>query len=185
MYAFVGNGMQCLVHSKAKLDLLVSLYAYPKFQKVETEAEGRAWLRANTRGYNNYKRVWLGDTVGVGMIRASYFIRDGKCFVNIDTKEVGNINLKPTDKDMSFTKSGFKHALVFKGLELDDAVLSHHLICISRILAVVGKLPDIEITVPYMGVLMAVSAYKGDAKHVRMFTNSIKTRIGALSLKVR
>lgn len=185
MYAFVGNGFQGIVKTQEALQVLLSLYPYPKFRKQSTEEEARKWLSINSRKYNNFKRDHYGDCCDTGFAKVEYFIYDGCLFYNIFTDKVGRLLVEAKDSDTSILRSPDNIAIKIKDTNLKEQLITHHCIALLKVLTLIGPYIDVDLVLPDMSILLAITAYTGSAYLIRSLQKTIKERIGGVSYTIR
>lgn len=183
MFAVVANGFQTIVSTTQQLDTILALFPYPKFQKVKDEVEGREWIRANSR--LSYKKCITnyGGSSNHGYVEVEYFIHDGSVFYNVITKKIGFLRLSAQD-DVFMDSRPELIKVKIPNVNLDDLLIAHHVIAISRMLKMIGPYVDVVFDVPDMSVFLAMTKYTGNNYVIKRTREQVDKRLGEVSYTV-
>lgn len=183
MYAIVANGIQTIVKTSEQLDVILGLFPYPKFQKVNTEVEGREWIRNNSRiSYASDIRNY-GETSKYGYAEIDYFISNNNIFYNVDTSKLGYIRVESSDNVLVDSRPELLKVKVLN-VVLDNSLIAHHVIAIHRVLVLLGDYVDVSINVPDMSVYLALTKYTGTNYMIKRTQDLIKRRLASVSFTV-
>lgn len=185
MYALVANGIQTVVRSQEQLDLLISIYPYPKFRKCRTESDAREWIRQNSRADYGTEHRHYGDPAVTGYAEIEYFIADNTIYCNINTRKCGFIKIRTKDLNVKLDQRREFIKMKIENVVLNDDNISHHMIAIQRILIILGPYVDVDITVPDISVFLAATRYKGNNYILQDAQEAINSRLGAVSFTIR
>lgn len=184
MYAIVANGYQGIVDTKRELDLVISIYPYPKFRKFNDRDAAIAFLRRYTRKYA-YSVKEYGDTYKRGFATLEYFIvEDGIC-ANLHTNKLGNVFMLNSSDDVIFDKRPDFYKIKVKNVKLNDSLIRHHIIAIKRLLKIVGPVISICVVVPDISIYLALTSYKGKDNVIVDAQRTLSTRLGGVSYTIR
>lgn len=184
MYAFISNECKLIVKSQHQLEFLTSVFSYPKFAKVSTEAEARQFFIENDRAFFTADRKLYGRKDSVGYVKISYFIRDNNIYVNADTSAFGYIKFRDLPDNVIAEYGYEKMRLKFKNVILDDNLIAHHCIAITNILRLFGPYVSIDIKVPDISVFLALTKYTGNNYLIKTTQNLIISRSGYVSYTI-
>lgn len=184
MYAVVANGLQTICKTQSELESIMLFYPYPKFEKCNSEEEGREWLRAHAREYRSVTFFNYGSTATSGYATIEYFIANNTIYYNIDTSKVGHIKVAQSDK-MKMESKPERLKIKIENVMLDDNLISSHIIAITRILKILGEYVDVNIVVPDISIYLAVEKYTGSNYMIKTLKNIIATRLGGVSITIR
>lgn len=186
MYVFVANGYKGIVESKQILDVLASIYPYPKFRKVRSREDAINFLARYNRGEVQANFYNYGDTdryFGYSSIR--YVIDSKDLYVTIDTSKVGFIRVSNKgQKDVVVDNRPTMIRIKISDIRLNNDLISDHCIAISTILELLGGYVDINIEVPDISIYLALTKYSGDNYVIRDVQEIIKTRLGGVSVTI-
>lgn len=186
MYVLIANGYKGIVESKETLDILSSIYPYPKFRKVKTKEDAIKFLnRYNRRDYgvqfNNYGTT--DSNYCYAFIK--YVIDNSDLYVSIDTSKIGFIRINNKNKkdvvvDNRPTMIRFK----ISNINLKDELISDHCIAIYTILDILGEYVDVNIEIPDISVYLALYKYVGESYVIKNTQEIIKERLGGVSVTI-
>ena len=184
MYAFVSNGFQTIVKTSEQLDVLLGIFPFPKFQKVYTEAEGREWIKQNSRV--NYASVVnnYGSTSSKGYAEIDYFIDGGNLYYNVKTDKVGYIRVD-VKQDVLVDSRPELLKIKIRNIALDNILISHHVLAVQRILKLLGPYIDVNINLPDMSVYLALTKYTGNNFVIKRTREVIDKRLGVVAYTVK
>lgn len=178
MYAFLSNEYRTTVYTQRQLDFLISIYSYPQFKKVNSEAEAARWFSEQDRKFIRDTKVRYGRKDKVSYIAVEYFIADNNIYYNIDTSKFGLIKFEeiPSNavQDVRFDFIKLK----LKNVVLNDVLIAHHCIAISNILKILGPYPNIELKLPDISVYLACTKYTGKNFVIQKTKREIRDRFG-------
>lgn len=186
MYVFVANGYKGIVESRQTLDILASIYPYPKFRKVRTKTDAINFLARYNRGEVQVNFYNYGETDRYnGYASIKYVIDENDLYVTIDTSKVGFIrvgtkNLKDTVVDNRPTMIRSK----ISNINLNNELISDHCMAVNTILELLGGYVDVNIEVPDISVYLALTKYSGDNYIIRESQDIIKNRMGGVSITI-
>lgn len=186
MYVFVANGYKGIIESKETLDILASIYPYPKFRKVRTKVDAINFLARYNRGTVQPNFYNYGNTDRYfGFAAINYVIDNNDLYVTIDTSKVGFIrisskNLKDTFIDNRPTMIRIK----ISNICLNDNLISDHCVAITTILRLLGGYVDINIYVPDISIYLALTKYSGDSYIIKDIQDILKSRLGGVSITI-
>lgn len=184
MYALVANGIATICSNYRQLQALISLYPYPKFQKCSTMEEARRWLRVHARGIRSVSFDNYGDTATTGYVTVCYrIVPNGICY-DLDTRLIGYIKVHAGDGALVRGSRDTIHIEVLD-VELDNALIVHHLLAIRRILRILGGFVDVNLVVPDISIYLAIRQYAGKNYVIKGLQHMIAQRLGALSITIR
>ena len=183
MYAIVANGIQTIVKTQEQLDIIISLFPYPKFQKVFSEKEGREWISRHSRiDYSKEFRNY-GETAKKGFAEIDYFIDGNNIYYNVKTEKLGFIRVEREDGVLIDSRPELLKIKVVN-VALDDLKIAHHCIAIQRLLLMLGEYVEVTFNIPDMSVYLAVTKYTGNNFVIKRTQDLIKKRLGAVSFTV-
>lgn len=186
MYVFIANGYKGIVESKQTLDILASIYPYPKFRKVRTYEDALNFLARYNRGEVQANFYNYGDTDNyLGYATIKYVIADNDLFVTIDTSKVGFIRINPRGlKDTVVDNRPTMIRVRISDIGLNDDLISDHCVAITNILELLGGYVDVNIEVPDVSVYLALTKYSGDNYIIRNCQEVIGSRLGGVSITI-
>lgn len=187
MYVFIANGYKGIVESKQTLDILASIYPYPKFRHVGTKEAAIKFLNRYNRGEKQANFYNYGETdrdYCYATIR--YVIDQQDLFITIDTSRVGfirvaNKNIRDTVIDNRPTMIRIR----ISNINLNDNLISDHCVAITTILELLGGYVDINIEVPDISVYLALTKYTGDNYIIKETQEVVKSRLGGVSITIK
>lgn len=183
MYAIVANGIQTIVKTSEQLDVILGIFPYPKFQKVKTEAEGREWIRNNSRiSYATDIRNY-GETAKRGYAEIDYFISGNSIYYNVKTAKLGFIRIEQSDGVLVDSRPELLKIKI-QNVVLDNMLIAHHVIAIQRILLLLGEYVDVNINLPDMSVYLALNKYTGNNFVIKRTQEYIRKRLASVSFTV-
>ena len=187
MYALIANGFCGLVYSWEHLQVLASIYPYPKFRKVKDEIEGKMLLERYKRGQFDDHFENYGETdQSYGFAVIDYIIDGSNLYVSIDTTKVGFIKVKKSPfNDTSVDNRPTMIKIIVRNINLNDNLISDHCVAINTILQILGEFVDVNICVPNISVYLALARYTGDNFFIRDVQNTLKTRLGGVSYTIK
>lgn len=187
MYVLIANGYSGVIESKETLDVLASIFPYPKFRKVVDKEAAFAFLEKYRRGdyapvYNNY-----GDTDAYyGYAKVTYIIDKNDLYVTVDTSKLGNVKLPPPkDRNIVIDNSTQMIRIKIRDINLNDDKISDHCYAIYTILNLIGEFVDVNIEVPDISVYLALFKYKGEYYSITAAQEEIHNRLGAVAVTIK
>lgn len=183
MFAVVANGIQTVVNTQEQLDTIISMFPYPKFQRVRTVEEGWAWIKNNGRVSYSKNIKNYGECSKSGYADIEYFIWDNNIFYNVDTSKVGFIRVDIKENMVADSRPEFIKIKI-SNVVLDNLLIAHHVLCVQRILNILGPNIDVNINVPDMSVYLALTQYTGSNYVIKKTRELISKRLGAVSYTV-
>lgn len=180
MYACVGPEISKIVDSYAEVNDLRQKYPYIKCRRFDTEDECLEFTHRFANKHSLQDINHYGDTFKDLYIHMEYFIH-GDVYYNFDTRQLGNIRILPTSKDVTAENRMGLTKLRMSGLSLTDDIASH-LVAIYHGLKLVGPLVDVDITIPDHSIYYALCSYTGTDRTVNKVVNFIHQRQGRVSL---
>lgn len=184
MFAVVANGFQGVCKTQRHLDMVLALYTYPKFRKVNTEEEAFKWIRENSRSFHSNRCVQYGNTASTGFLNVRYKIVDNRIEYNVDTNQVGFVNTINSNKDVIIRSGPNNFDVIIENVVLQDEKITSHIIAIKRILSVIGDYVDVNVMVPDMSVYLAITKYRGSNYIIQSLQRDIDNRLGGISFTV-
>lgn len=187
MYAFISNEYKTIVKTASQLDILCSLFSYPKFCKVNSTDEARLFFAENDRTEikNALQKKKYGKRDKAGYITVDYYIANNSIFCNVDTKHFGFIRLRNVPSNVAVESSYSNMRLKFKNIILDDRLIAHHCLAISNILRFYGEEINIEIILPDISVYLAIVKYTGSNFIIKNIQSLVKSRKGAIYFTIK
>lgn len=185
MYVLVANGYCGVIKSRAVLDLMTSIYPYPKFRKVEDEAQAFNLLNKFKR--SDYSSIFrnYGETVRSGYVDVSYIICDKALYATYDISKAGEIFIMSNWRKGIVSDNGSSMIkVVFKELSLNRESITGNCIAIQNCLDTLGGFVDVNIHVPDISVYLALTKYSGENYVIRELQSTIKNRLGGCSLTI-
>lgn len=186
MYVFVANGYKGIIESKQVLDVMSSIYPYPKFRKVRTMEDAIHFLARYDRGEVQPNFDTYGDTdKNFGFAKINYVIDKDDLFVTIDTSKVGFIRINPNG--MSDTVVDNRPTMIrvrISGIYLNNDLISDHCVAITTILNLLGGYVDVNIVVPDISIYLAMTRYTGDNYIIRECREVLQNRLGGVSITI-
>lgn len=186
MYVFIANGYKGIIESKQTLDVLASIYPYPKYRKVRSREDAIRFMARYDRGavqvsFDNYgntdKKCGYADIV--------YVIDNKDLYINIDTSRVGFIRVNPSNFKDTVVDNRFNMVRIkISSINLNNELISDHCVAISSILNILGGFVDVTINIPDISIYLALTKYTGDSYIIKDVQNTIKTRLGGVSLTI-
>lgn len=183
MYAVVANGFQAVVQTRERLDVIISIFPYPKFQYVKTEDEGRQWIRENSRSSYTKNITNYGNSSNTGFVVVDYFICNNCIYYNIRTDRLGFIRI-PTQDGVFYDQRPELIKAKVVNVNLNDLLIMHHVIAIQRVLLMIGSYVDVVVNVPDMSVFLTLTKYSGKNYVVQRTKELINKRVGSVSYTV-
>lgn len=186
MYVFVANGYKGIIESKQTLDILSSIYPYPKYRKVRTRTDAVNFLGRYDRGEVSANFSNYGETDKYyGFAVVKYVIDKDDLYLTVDTSKVGFIiistsRLKDTVVDNRPTMIRAK----ISNIKLNNDLISDHCVAITTVLELLGGYVDVNIEVPDISVYLALTKYSGDNYIIRESQEVIKSRLGGVSITI-
>lgn len=186
MYVFVANGYKGIVESKQTLDILASIYPYPKFRHVANHEAAVNFLARYNRGERQANFDNYGDTDrDYCYATIKYVIDERDLFITIDTSKVGfiripNKNIKDTVVDNRPTMIRVR----ISNINLNNNLISDHCVAITTTLELLGGYVDVNIEVPDISIYLALTKYSGDNYIIKESQEVIKTRLGGVSITI-
>ncbi len=186
MYVLIANGYKGIIESKETLDVLSSIYPYPKFRAVRTREDALKFLRRYDRGIVSSKFSHYGDTDNyLGFASISYIINKNDLYINIDTSKVGFIRVFNNNKKDIVIDNRFNLIKIkIIGLSLNDDLISDHCMAILNILEVLGSLVDVNINIPDISIYLAIKKYSGNSYIIKNIQEVILNRLGGVSFTI-
>ena len=184
MFAVVANGIQTICKTQRALGTIIALYPYPKFQKCSTYEEAREWIRKHSRTFTSLKRERYGDVGYCGYARIEYFIVNGFSYYNIYTRRVGQLRIDSSEYIHVDNRRNLIKVKITDTM-LDDDLIQHHVIAITRILKLLGGFVDVDVVVPDVSIYLALTKYSGNDYVIRSFQRLQQSRLGGFSVTVR
>lgn len=184
MYAIVANGIQTIVKTQEQLDIIISLFPYPKFQRVSTEQEGREWILRHSRIDYSKEFKNYGETAKSGYAEVDYFIEGNNIYYNVKTERLGFIRVERADGVLMDSRPELLKIKVVN-VALDNLKIAHHCIAIQRLLLLLGDYVDVTFNIPDMSVYLALTRYTGNNFVIKRTQELIRKRLGAVSFTIR
>jgi len=185
MYALVANGIATVCNSYRQLQALISLYPYPKFQKVMTKEEGRHWLRAHARKISSVSFDNYGDTATTGFVTVRYQIGEEGLSYQLDTRLAGFLKFHTEGEKVLVCSRSEEIDIWVTDVVLRDELIVHHVIAIRRVLRMLGEFVDVNIVVPDISVYLALTRYTGRNYEVKAAQRDIAKRLGAVAVTIQ
>ena len=185
MYAFISNEYRTIVKTAERLELLLSIYSYPKFVKVKTEEEALEFFRQQDRAFIKRGALHYGGKEKCSYITVEYFIADNNIYCNIDTSNFGYVKLGNLPRNVSQEATYDLLRVKIKNVILDDNLIAHHCIAISNILSLFEQYVNVEVIVPDISVFLACTKYGGKDTTINRTKNFIKARTGEVYFTIK
>lgn len=186
MYVFIANGYKGIIESKQVLDVMASIYPYPKFRKVRTKQDALNFLSRYDRGEVQPNFDTYGDTDKYyGYAKIDYVIDKDDLFVTIDTSKVGFIRIcNSTMLDTVIDNRPTMIRIRISGIKLNEDLISDHCVAITTILELLGGFVDVNIIIPDISIYLALTRYSGDNYIIKECQEVIRNRLGGVSLTI-
>ena len=185
MFAFISNEYRTIVKTTARLELLLSIYSYPKFVKVKTEDEAKEFFRQQDRAFIKRGALHYGGKDKCSYMRVEYFIADNNIYCNIDTSNFGFVRLGTLPSNVSQEATYDLLRVKIKNVILNDDLIPHHCLAINNILTLFDDYVNIEIVVPDVSVFLACTKYGGKDTTINRVKNFINSRPGEVYFTIK
>lgn len=187
MYAFIANGYKGIIDSKESLEVLASIYPYPKWKKCFSYEEACNFLDRNKRrDYSEKIRVYGDTDKKYGFCTVSYVIDDMDLYCSIDTSKVGYIRIDTKKmKDIVVDNRPTMINLSVRNIRFNDSLISDHCAAITTLLCIIGEFVDVNIVVPDVSIYLALTQYTGKSYIINECRETIKTRLGGVSYTIK
>lgn len=182
MYALVANGYSGIIRTLEELEVVSSLFPYPKFRKFDTEAECLIFLEQYRRNGSyslNHKSL-----VQNGSLYVIYFIKDNKLFISIDTSSVGSLKIFKTGENLHIQECSSFINITITEFNFEDKLISSHCVAIDTIVRLVGNFVNVRIKVPDMSVYLACTKYTGTSPVIKSLIDRVANRLGTVDFEV-
>ena len=187
MYVLIANGYKGIVESKEELDVLTSIYPYPKFRKVVNEEAAYKFLERYNRGEINPKYSNYGNTDrDNGYCILKYIIDGTDLFATLDTSHIGFIRLKSRRySDIVVDNRPSMIRIRVFNINLNADLISDNCVAITTLLDIIGDYVDVNIVVPDISVYLALTKYSGKMYAIKICQDNISSRLGGVSFTVQ
>lgn len=185
MFAFISNEYRTIVHTADRLELLLSIYSYPKFVKVNSEAEAKDFFRQQDRAFIKRGALHYGGKEKCSYVTVEYFIADSNIYCNIDTSNFGYVRLGKKLKNVSQEATYDLLRVKIKNVVLNDELIAHHCLAIHNILSLFEDYVNVEFIVPDISVFLACTKYGGKDGTINRTKNFIKCRSGEVYFTIK
>lgn len=178
MYAFVSNECQTIVKTQRQLDLMLSIFSYPKFKRITSREDALEFFASCNRNFIKTGFKQYGKSVDASYVSVQYFIDSNNIYVNVDTRRFGYIKLPDLPRNVRQDATYDYLKLKICNIRLDDSMIAHHCLAISNILRLFGEFIDIEFILPDISVYLACTKYNGANYIIRSLQGQINNRYG-------
>lgn len=184
-YAVVVPGISTVYERWSDVQRIIALYPYPKFRKFKTAEECWDFVKRNT-----YKRVYTdvvkyGDTFSELCVEMQYFIRHGAVYYNFKPKKTGYLALDCEDDSVEVINRINNIKVKMSNIELNDELITSHMIAIWHGLRIVGDFVDVNIIVPDHSIFYALMTYTGKNKIITRVRSYIDDRLANVSVTLK
>lgn len=184
MYAVVAPGISAVYTNWRDVERIKSLYPYPKWQRVDSEAAAKEWLRRNTYGWGLKTVNKYGNTLNNLYIDAKYKIFSDYLGIVYDTSRVGQVRIPETRNIVAYI--GDKIHVKIPDIYLSEESITGHMSAIYNVLNLVGDIIDINIELPNYSIFYSLTSYsKGNLRSISTVRDTVRNRQGAVSYTIQ
>lgn len=189
MYVLIANGCTEILESREQLDLLQSIYPYPKFRKVKNREDALKFIQRYKRSpafkaiFSNYGSI----DKSFGFVSLDYIIDNNTVFANIDTSKAGNVRV-PMDFNIGNFHIDNRSNLIkikISDYVLDDDLIADHCLVIDNLLECLGEFIDVNIIVPDISVYLALTRYNGENYSIKSCQYRLHNRLGGVGYTIK
>lgn len=181
-YGFVSPGVKIITTDFEEIRGLINIVQYPKFKKFRTKAEAIKFVMENTMEFQTKSLIKYGECFEKMYITAEYFIRENNVYYNLYTNALGNVDLAETEFDKFMLKEKRNGIVMLKMIDmnLNENLISSHVMVITNLLKIVGSLVDIELIIPNHSIYYLLKSYTGSYRPYVKLREYIDSRKGRL-----
>lgn len=181
-YGVVAPGLSNVYEDYKSVERIKSLYPYPKFRKFNTDEAAWEFVRRNKNKHEFSSVYKYGDTFDNLCISMEYFIGKDSIYFNFRTSKIGYIKII-SDRAEVENRANIITATI-KNIELNNEMITSHLITIYHGLQLIGDFIDVDVTVPDHSIFYTLMTYNGNSRVINRVLEQIRNRKGKLSVSL-
>ena len=179
-YAVIAPGVERVTDNWKDVERIKYLYPYPKWSKWSTTEAAEAWIKRNRYAHPIQMLKNYGDTFKEFAVHVEYKIGVHSVYYKITTSDTGTLYLPKQDENTLVEYEGNVIRIRVENYVLSNETIAGHMSALYTILAMLGPVIDVDLTIDYYCILYCLTFYSQNKnRSVALLRDTIANRLGA------